>query len=199
VTATTRTTLRIIYDAQNPFNIRFDPPADNPVWTRTYTPPSTVTQTTPLTLTTAFSTTLTSTTTLPTKIITATTSSVNPACASDLSNYAAYAPQDESTENAGYFHLTANQQILVPAPAAGISPQAACCEAAYRLGGVGYWQVSYEDGSCWVMRAANDNTCSQAAHNYTGLTQVFSQPKTVASFTGNGVCGRFTSVKLYPV
>jgi hypothetical protein len=41
--------------------------------------------------------------------------------------------------------------------------------------------------------------CSQAAHNYTGLVQLLSQPYTVAAFTGNGVCGRLTAVESYPV
>jgi hypothetical protein len=43
LTATTRTTLRIIYDANNPFNVHLDPPGDNPIWTQTYVPPRTVT------------------------------------------------------------------------------------------------------------------------------------------------------------
>jgi hypothetical protein len=178
LTSTKATTLSIIYNRSNPFDISFKPPGDDPIWNQPPRPPVTVTKTAPLTVTTDSSATA--------------TVYVNPACNIDSSNFAEYAPAPGS-----FFHLTAEQIIDASTIGSGYA-QIDCCEAAYRLGGVAYWQISYVDNSCRVHRVAKDNTCSQAAHNFTLPTQDYAQPAPMATFSGNGACGRITDTIYAP-
>jgi hypothetical protein len=117
---------------------------------------------------------------------------INPACNDNDNNYADTPPAPGS-----FFHLTAEEVIDASTIGSGY-PQIDCCEAAYRLGGVAYWQISYVDRSCRVQRVAQNNTCFQAAHNYTIPTQDYAQPAPMAVWTGNGVCGRITNTTYAP-